>query len=724
MENFQLYRTNILLGGQMKLDLILDPVGDKLSVTDMHLSPISPHAPYPKYSDENLLNYKHQDNIKMFYKNTEGTFFDSCINPDLKHDWVLLDNDRAGEKVAEYNLDAGPKCGQYSVYGKSIELFCPVWLEHVTDDMRINIVIESKGKKVASRFVTFEGVFKKYLYEYFQYVGLLDGCDDVISVDFGEKQAYVSGISLTSGNIVKQDISNIIYNLLYRERPLMEVDSMLINHFKNNHLISRQLFNFNLCFNLSDMLSEYLTSFMYGNLINIKAEVYIGDNKLEVRDFYSNYEYISKSDTTTYSVSDVINDNTSDTKHNVLDYLRDYQYTEFINKNKYVQNIIHWSLLDNSDYIFNLYNGFGGYMNVNEGGENKTYYYSHNYGKSPELLNAKYSIQANNLGWCSNYKITNSDEWNSIISLNNDTKYHKLKLKTTDFQKKWVNDIRYNEGQPFKGPGAEWSHYYCAIFIYDASVEGDIVSSINSGIFVDYIDMGNGVYYARLKNEDDFVCFLSGEAGLDDLTFAGIKNKLKAMGSSINNHPLGFLRHKLSLAEVDDLISIDKSLYLVSADSPNLVSTEIDYYKNDNKDLSYVLRYDGKIKPTFIKSDKNYRYYKPVYGENTYKKLDYAKYIRSGFIPKYPSIGFCAWEKEDDKHAKYFGDIPVLIREISTTFDLKKGEDVSPYIKEYLKQKYPHTSNPIQYYNVNYSYDYKSLTDIDNYTYKVNMILK
>jgi hypothetical protein len=362
----------------MKLDLILDPVGDKLSVTDMHLSPISPHAPYPKYSDENLLNYKHQDNIKMFYKNTEGTFFDSCINPDLKHDWVLLDNDRAGEKVAEYNLDAGPKCGQYSVYGKSIELFCPVWLEHVTDDMKINIVIESKGKKVASRFVTFEGVFKNYLYEYFQYVGLLDGCDDVISVDFGEKQAYVSGISLTSGNIVKQDISNIIYNLLYRERPLMEVDSMLINHFKNNHLISRQLFNFNLCFNLSDILSEYLTSFMYGNLINIKAEVYIGDNKLEVRDFYSNYEYISKSDATIYPVSDVVNSNTSDTKHNVLDYLRDYQYTEFINKNKYVQNIIHWSLLDNSDYIFNLYNRFGGYVNVNENGETEYGYISWN----------------------------------------------------------------------------------------------------------------------------------------------------------------------------------------------------------------------------------------------------------------------------------------------------------------------------------------------------------
>ena len=719
MENFQLYRTNILLGGQMKMDLILNPVGDSLGVTDMHLTPISHHAPYPKYSDESLLNYRHQDNIKTFYKATEGTFFDSCINPDLKHDWMLLDNERAGEKVYDFNHDAGPECAQYSVYGKSIEVFCPVWLEYVYGDIAFNVIIESNGKKVANRIVKVDGRFKEYLYEYFRYVGLLSGCDDVLSVDFGEKQAYVSGVSLTSGNIVKHDVSNLIYNLLYRERPLMEVDSMLINHFKNNHLISRQLFNFNLCFNLSDLLSEYLTSFMYGNLIGVKVKVMIDGQELEMRDFYSNYEYIPKTDTTIYTVTEVVEDNVPNHEYNVLDYLKDYQYTEFINKNKYVQNIVHWSLLGNNDYIFNVYNGFGGFMKVGE----KTYYYSHNYGKSPELLNPNYNIQANNIGWCSNYRIEKPEDWNSIINLSDDTDYHKLKEQTTDFKKDWINDIRYNTDDPYKGTGSDWDHFYCAIFIYNDSLKENIISSIGSGIFVDYIELDTDIYYARLKNDGDFIAFISPESGLSSLTFAGIKNMLNSK-DDINNHPLRFLKHKLSLVEVDDLISIDKSLYLVNADSPNLISTEIDYYKNDDKDQSYVLRYDGKIKPTFIKSNLNNKYYKKVYNENEYKKLNYTKYIRTGFSPKYPSIGYCAWESEKDKHIKYNSSIPALIRDISVEFELKKGENVEPCILQYLSQKFPYTKNPIQYYDVTYSYDYKSLTDINHYIYKVNMMLK
>ena len=72
MENFQLFRTNILLGGQMKWDLILDSQEDVLIVSDFHLSPISLSSPYNRYSDESLLNYSHSDNIKKFYNNGFG----------------------------------------------------------------------------------------------------------------------------------------------------------------------------------------------------------------------------------------------------------------------------------------------------------------------------------------------------------------------------------------------------------------------------------------------------------------------------------------------------------------------------------------------------------------------------------------------------------------------------------------------------------------------------
>ena len=50
------------------------------------------------------------------------------------------------------------------------------------------------------------------------------------------------------------------------------------------------------------------------------------------------------------------------------------------------------------------------------------------------------------------------------------------------------------------------------------------------------------------------------------------------------------------------LVSIDKSLFINHASSPSMSSNEIEYYKDDEigSGECYMLRYDGKIKPTFI----------------------------------------------------------------------------------------------------------------------------
>ena len=55
MNNYQLYRTNVLLGGQMKWDLIIDSSQNTLYVSDFHLSPISNNTPYTYKSDEYLI---------------------------------------------------------------------------------------------------------------------------------------------------------------------------------------------------------------------------------------------------------------------------------------------------------------------------------------------------------------------------------------------------------------------------------------------------------------------------------------------------------------------------------------------------------------------------------------------------------------------------------------------------------------------------------------------
>ena len=75
MNNYQLYRTNILLGGQMKYDLVADLVDGDVIINDIHITPISDNLPYNKLSDENLLNYDNQENIKNFYTGNLGYFF-------------------------------------------------------------------------------------------------------------------------------------------------------------------------------------------------------------------------------------------------------------------------------------------------------------------------------------------------------------------------------------------------------------------------------------------------------------------------------------------------------------------------------------------------------------------------------------------------------------------------------------------------------------------------
>ena len=81
MQNYQLYRSNVLLGGQMKYDLIVDSNGQDLIVSDFHITPISKSVNFNKYSKDSLLNYSHKENISRFYKTISGSFFNDCADP-------------------------------------------------------------------------------------------------------------------------------------------------------------------------------------------------------------------------------------------------------------------------------------------------------------------------------------------------------------------------------------------------------------------------------------------------------------------------------------------------------------------------------------------------------------------------------------------------------------------------------------------------------------------
>jgi hypothetical protein len=77
----------------------------------------------------------------------------------------------------------------------------------------------------------------------------------------------------------------------------MEFDSLLINEFPKNKLIAHQLYNFNLCFNLEDIINPTILNQMIGQSCCVKVRVGTGEgngNMFPIRDFFSNYEYIPK----------------------------------------------------------------------------------------------------------------------------------------------------------------------------------------------------------------------------------------------------------------------------------------------------------------------------------------------------------------------------------------------------------------------------------------------
>ena len=113
--NYQLYRTNILLGGQMKYDLIVD--GDS-TINDVHITPISDRAPYgDRYMDTNILNYENQGNIRDFYKKTQGNFYNTFVDPLLESEYPLPEQDK-GYKLYDDSTWMGCSRMEYKLYNK------------------------------------------------------------------------------------------------------------------------------------------------------------------------------------------------------------------------------------------------------------------------------------------------------------------------------------------------------------------------------------------------------------------------------------------------------------------------------------------------------------------------------------------------------------------------------------------------------------------------------
>lgn len=426
MENYQLYRTNILLGGQMKYDIILGTDNYGLIVNDFNITPISDDIYYDKHlkslirtaNDSN--SSKHSDNIKDFYAKVSGSFYNGCVNELLNQNQPLPENYQG--KLYMDNCEMGCRRMSYDLYNKQLSFFCPIWLEQLTQDeylmfdfvfyadpaqtkqiykkqLRLKIR-ENGGSKISNArkiklpagFTNwnvdtelYHNKFVNYLNQYIEFLGLNRGQDYVINIlGSGGENPTLNAFNVKSGTLHTCELKDLHGVLESHQHILLEQNQLLIHSLKNNTCIVKQLFNFNFCFNLEDMLPKFTIKEFFAEKIYMSMEVYINNDdtnkstKLDIKDFYSNHDFIQRSivspsnivfNMDTYnkikdtSVEDEINweiesiDQSNDI-YNVLSYYNDHRYIKTIDKNKLLQSIIHWTPSYNRSEILNFYPGF------------------------------------------------------------------------------------------------------------------------------------------------------------------------------------------------------------------------------------------------------------------------------------------------------------------------------------------------------------------------------
>ena len=142
------------MSGQMKMDLIINSFQNTLYVSDFHLTPISENTPYIYNSEETLINNSHQDNIKTYYANNKGSFYNDCINTEFKHNWPIIC--KKDEVINSYSniYDMGCKRSKrYHEYNKQFEFFCPLWLEHVNQEITFKIDVKKHIDAISSKYI-------------------------------------------------------------------------------------------------------------------------------------------------------------------------------------------------------------------------------------------------------------------------------------------------------------------------------------------------------------------------------------------------------------------------------------------------------------------------------------------------------------------------------------------------------------------------------------------
>lgn len=751
MNNYQLYRTNVALSGQLKWNISVDNGPNGLFVSDFHIVPISERVPFNRYVQDNLLNYSHLENIRSYYKRIESSFYLSYANPLLTSNqpYISDETDRADlMDLHDDTFDMGAKRARYSVYGKEVEIFCPVWLEDMTSgggrkflsfvfDIKNNngMVLCSKTLKISSGTNhDFHNKFADYLY---QYIKDIDLDDHMIHIDLDDNTASITGIDASSGLSKTINIDKLAQDLTDKERLLMDADSMIIEQYANNRMIAKQLFNFNFLFNMEDFFPPVIMNMISGNQVILDVRVKIDDEELEIKDFYTNYDYIP---------SICVHEASENVDINIFESLKDNKNIDLIDKNKVVQRICHWSIVGDDDYIFNVYPEFGGFY-ISGGEAHKI---GQLYQNTPNIWLEKYSENSNTNGWANDYPITTIDQYFKL-----DASVNELKEMATDIKDSWIKHVKYNY-QPDEPNGDLFILLMPCTERVWPTVENDIRTNAGDGSYFVCDEKGDVkdqlCLYARWFGSDSVLCLFCSEnpsETRDILSFGGLTKLIKILNNKSGDKPVWIepMYKWMTSVVSPTMITLDKKLGFMFAQGPG--GDELKHY--GTSESTKIIRMGGYIRPSFVDIEDNNVYTKIKHTKVGYNTSVFPKYHKTGYPPKYPSLGYYPWEVHNLQHPQSenardvtpvldesllpyeyhwytTSNLYMLVPELNFTLTLRDTESVEENILRYIQSLYGTDESQANYiykqYNWESDWEYADLQDIHTYVYTIKMKLK
>lgn len=680
---YQLLKTSPYLGGQIRWDIPMYYHYDNgihiMDTPELHIVPLDDNISFNEGNSRETFRYTHLENIKHLFGEIGDAFY-SAEGEWTGDYWLYNNGDIVDPYSHTYNM--GARRARFSRYDKQFSYLCPLWISEETDPKRLEFEFSVKvsGKErdhIVRRVLGLSDDICKYMSEYLnrsaRYIspdpaapdpGYQGVNDDLLSIKFDPDYAFITGVQADKGRYATNDISYIINDILHREVPMIEFDNMLVSKFRESRMIAQQLINLNFFFNMED-ISYVLKESLLGKPVTIALRVKYDGEYLPIKDLYTNYSKIP-----VYRVD------RSEINHskNVCDYLGDNRIVDYQYTNKFTQPIFHWAMVENPTYIYNFYDGFAPVFR--DADTDKFYRVEGRYYDQADISQETHNVYNSAASWCrimdgvgltdivlmSYGNLVNEDpeHYASRLILNLGTRVAYLNNNRYDLAMLDLDDYGLKNLPPI----------YLYTMIKDrgnvSNSEVGIDPNLNSSMIINVMDdkiiirfdTDDVVYSTYMRYSRLMRSFIEGES-VDGV----IVNDNRRFGiyTADGNVPGPGIAYQI-IKFLADLYYTWIPPYRIDFRRGTTTGTvrpfdnyhpeELHMYE-DNSHNGYVLRYTGGLCPFFVDPDdgkyKNMVYRYRQWGDITSKDVQkYDKFLKTGMLPEYPSIGYYSFDEEED----------------------------------------------------------------------------